>query len=54
MSILREEPFILAQGQEVVVRVLAINFVGESATSELSNTHLQTGALVQQKPAKPT
>ena len=54
MSVLTDEPFNLVQGEEVVVRVLAINNIGNSPLSELSSTHTLTGAVIQTKPAKPT
>lgn len=53
MSIFTESPFNLAQGDEIVARVYAINAIGESDVSELSSTHSTTGALVQQRPLKP-
>ena len=46
MSVLTDEPFNLVQGDEVVVRVLAINNIGNSPLSELSSTHTLTGAVI--------
>lgn len=53
MSVLTSAPFGLEQGDEVIARVIAINQIGDSDASELSNTHQLAGALVQTAPSKP-
>ena len=50
MSVLTSAPFNLEQGDAVIARVIAINQIGESDASELSNTHQLAGALVQTAP----
>jgi hypothetical protein len=53
MSILREEPFLLPQGEYVVARVAAINIIGPSDFSEDSSQN-ETQAVVMDVPLKPT
>lgn len=53
MSALQEAPFLLAQTDEVVAKVLATNVIGDSAFSEDSSQRPGIGAVIKTVPLKP-
>lgn len=53
MSVLREAPFLLAQGAEVIARVGATNLIDTSDFSAESSNY-DTYAVVQDVPSMPT
>jgi len=53
MAALQDSPFLLAQTDEVVAKVLATNIIGDSAYSEDSSQRPGIGAVIQTVPLKP-
>jgi hypothetical protein len=53
MSILREDPYLLPQGAEIIARVAATNLIGTSEYSASSDSY-NTGAVIQDVPSMPS